>query len=90
MANGTDSESTAPGVTNRHAQRVIRAGVLRADTPHTMRSGDAPQTAYLLECEQCQHRYAANESDVAQHRCPKCQSGKSGIRVAPSELLRDR
>ena len=89
MANGTDSEATAAGVTNRHAQRVIRVGVERpAEAVRAMRS--EPETAYLLECEQCQHRYAANESDVAQHRCPKCQSGKSGLRVAPSELLRDR
>ena len=81
MANSSGSETTQPGFINRNAQRVIRATGL----PGT----DKLQTAYVLECEQCQHRYAANASDIFERRCPKCQTGKPGIPIAAAELLRD-
>ena len=73
MTNRPDPETTQPGFINRNAQRVIRDTGL----PGT----DHGQTAYVLECEQCQHRYAANGSDIFERRCPKCQSGKPGIRM---------
>jgi Zn finger protein HypA/HybF involved in hydrogenase expression len=50
---------------------------------------DHLQTAYVLECEQCQHRYAANGSDIWERRCPKCQSGQSGIAIDAGELKRE-
>ncbi|MEO8602883.1 MAG: hypothetical protein ABI629_09925 [bacterium] len=81
MVNGSDRGGTDPGCTNRHAQRVIRATA----APGT----DPLLSAYVLECEQCQHRYGANGADLTQRRCPKCQSGKPGTPMAPNELLRD-
>jgi Zn finger protein HypA/HybF involved in hydrogenase expression len=74
MANDPNQATTQPGYVNRNAQRVIRATQL----PGT----DKVQTAYVLECEQCQHRYAANESDIFERRCPRCQTGKPGIPIA--------
>lgn len=81
MANAPDQETTQPGFINRNAQRVIRETGL----PGT----DHLQTAYVLECQQCQHRYAVKGSDIFQRRCPKCQSGASGIPIDARELLRD-
>jgi hypothetical protein len=46
------------------------------------------ETAYVLECEQCQHRYAVNGSDIFEQRCRRCQSGKPGIPIAAAELLK--
>lgn len=80
MAN-PPKEATEPGYVNRNAQRVIRDTGL----PGT----DRLQTAYVLECGQCQHRYAGNGSDNWERRCPKCQSGKPGIPIAPAELARE-
>jgi len=73
--------TTEPGYINRNAQRVIRNTGLKGT--------DDLQTAYVLECEQCQHRYAANGSDNWERRCPKCQSGKAGIPIDAAELARD-
>jgi PHP family Zn ribbon phosphoesterase len=81
MTNRPSQTTTQPGFINRNAQRVIRDTGL----PGT----DPGQTAYVLECEQCQHRYAANGSDIFERRCPKCQSGKSGIAIAAAELLKN-
>lgn len=81
MSNRPDQGTTEPGFLNRNAQRVIRATGL----PGT----DHLQMAYVLACEQCQHRYAANGSDIHSRRCPRCQSGKPGIRIAADELLKD-
>ena len=81
MQNHSSQETTEPGFTNRNAQRVIRATGL----PGT----DHLQTAYVLECGQCQHRYAANGSDIFERRCPKCQSGKPGIAIGAVELRKD-
>jgi PHP family Zn ribbon phosphoesterase len=81
MANRPSQGTTQPGFINRNAQRVIRATGL----PGT----DNLQTAYVLECEQCQHRYAANGSDIFERRCPKCQTAKPGIPIAADELLKD-
>lgn len=81
MVNHRSDETRQPGYTNRHAQNVVR------DTG--LRGTEQGQTAYVLECEQCQHRYATNASDVIDHRCPKCQSGKTGIAIDARELARD-
>jgi hypothetical protein len=81
MANRPGQETTQPGFINRNAQRVIRA----TGPPGT----DNLQTAYVLECQQCQHRYAATGSDIFERRCPKCQTGKSGIPIDAAELLKD-
>ena len=81
MSDRPSPGTTQPGFLNRNAQRVIRDTGL----PGT----DQLQTAYVLECEQCQHRYATNGSDILARRCPKCQSGKPGIRIAADELLKD-
>ena len=81
MTNHPSQETTQSGFINRNAQRVIRDTGL----PGT----DHGQTAYVLECEQCQHRYAVNGSDIFERRCPKCQSGKPGIPIAARELLRN-
>ncbi len=82
MSGGAEQETIEPGHTNRHAQRVIRI---------TGTAGPDPlQTVYVLECEQCQHRYAAKGADFRQRRCPKCQSGKTGLPIDPSELQRDQ
>jgi len=81
MPNDSETGVIAPGDTNRHAQRVIRA----SGAPAT----DPLQTVYVLECEQCQHRYAAKGADISQRRCPKCQSGKSSLPMDPNELRRD-
>jgi hypothetical protein len=81
MVHHPDHETTQPGFTNRNAQRVIRKTAL----PGT----DDLQTAYVLECGQCQHRYAANGSDIIERRCPKCQSGQPSIHIAANELLKD-
>jgi len=79
MTNRPDQETTRPGFINRNAQRVIR---------DTGAPGTEPsQTAYILECEQCQHRYAANGSDIFERRCPKCQSGKPGMRMDANEQV---
>jgi Zn finger protein HypA/HybF involved in hydrogenase expression len=78
----TNSQGTnQPGSVNRNAQRVIRDTGL----PGT----EQGQTAFALECEQCQHRYATNGSDIFERRCPKCQSGKSGIPIDAGELRRN-
>lgn len=82
MSESPHPETTEPGYTNRNAQRVVRATRL----PGT----DYLQAAYVLECEQCQYRYAANRSDIFERRCPKCQSGKPGISLDADELRRDR
>jgi hypothetical protein len=82
MSESPHPETTEPGYTNRNAQRVVRATRL-AGTDHQ-------QAAYVLECEQCQYRYAANGSDIFERRCPKCQSGKPGISLDADELRRDR
>ena len=81
MSNHPSQGTTQPGFINRNAQRVIRATGLPA--------ADKLQTAYVLECQQCQHRYAANGSDIFERRCPKCQSGKPGIHIDAGELLKD-
>lgn len=81
MTNRPGQGTTQPGSINRNAQRVIRDTGLPGTEPG--------QTAYVLECEQCQHRYATNGSDIFERRCPKCQSGKSSIPIAAGELLRD-
>ena len=81
MSSRSDQVTTEPGFVNRNAQRVIRATGL----PGT----DHLQTAYVLECEQCQHRYAANGSDIFERRCPKCQTGKPGIPINAAQLLKD-
>ena len=80
MANRSTQETTQSGFINRNAQRVIRATGL----PGT----DHLQTAYVLECGQCQHRYAANGSDIFERRCPKCQSGQPSIHIDANELLK--
>ena len=41
---------------------------------------DHLQFAYRLECLNCGFIYGANGSDVAERKCPACQSGKQGIR----------
>lgn len=81
MANPPSQETTRPGFTNRNAQRVIRAAGLPGP--------DALRTVYVLECEQCQHRYAVNGSDIFERRCPRCQTGKTGLPIAAHELLKD-
>jgi hypothetical protein len=81
MSSGPREGTTQPGFLNRNAQRVVRDTGL----PGT----DPLQTAFVLACEQCQHRYAANGSDIFERRCPKCQSGKPGIRIPADELLKD-
>ena len=58
MANGSERETIESGYTNRHAQRVVRATGLAGP--------DHLQTVYVLECEQCQHRYAAKGADLSQ------------------------
>jgi hypothetical protein len=72
---------TQPGFVNRNVQRVIR--------PTGLPGPDGAQTTYVLECGQCQHRYAANGSDIFERRCPKCQSGQPSIHIAAHELLKD-
>jgi PHP family Zn ribbon phosphoesterase len=81
MSDRPSQGTTQPGFLNRNAQRVIRDTGL----PGT----DPSQTAYVLACEQCQHRYAVDGSDIVGRRCPRCQSGKSGIRIPADELLKD-
>ena len=81
MSNRPSQETTQPGFINRHAQRLIRDTGL-PDTDHL-------QAVYVLECQQCQHRYAAKGSDIPERRCPKCQTGKAGIPINPGELLKD-
>jgi len=80
MTNRPSQGTTQPGFLNRNAQRVIRDTGL----PGTVQG----QNAYVLECEQCQHRYALNGSDIFEHRCQRCQSGKPGIPIAAGELLK--
>jgi hypothetical protein len=81
MVNRPNQGTTQPGFTNRNAQQVIRnTGLLGTD--HL-------QTVYVLECGQCQHRYAANGSEIFERRCPKCQSGKPSIHIAANEVLKD-
>ena len=81
MSNRPNQGTIEPGYTNRNAQRVIRAAGLPG-TEHL-------RTAYVLECEQCQHRYAANESDIFERRCPNCQTGKPGLPIDADQLLKD-
>jgi hypothetical protein len=81
MENRPKEGTTQPGFVNRNVQRVIRATGL----PGT----DDLQTAYVLECGQCQHRYAANGSDIFERRCPRCQSGQPSLHIDPHELLKD-
>jgi len=81
MMNHPDHETTQPGFTNRNAQRVIRKTALPRP--------DDLETAYVLECGQCQHRYAANGSDIFERRCPKCQSGQPSLHIDAKELLKD-
>jgi hypothetical protein len=40
---------------------------------------DHLQRAYRVECGLCGHVYGANGSDMHERRCPKCQSGVTGI-----------
>jgi hypothetical protein len=81
MANHSSQGTTQPGFTNRNVQRVIRATGLAG--------ADRLQTAYVLECGQCQHRYAAKESDIFERRCPKCQSGQPSLHIDANELRKD-
>lgn len=78
MATPPNEGTTHAGFVNRNAQRVLR--------PTGQPGTDHLQTKYVLECEQCQHRYAANGSDIFERRCPKCQSGKPGLPIDAAEL----
>jgi len=78
MSNESHPGTTEPGYVNRNAQRVIRA----TGIPGT----DQSKTSYVLECEQCQHRYAANGADIFERRCPKCQTGKPGLPIDAAKL----
>ena len=67
----TSAATTEVGYTNRNDQTVIR----RTDIP----GNDHNQRVYVLECNQCYHRYGANGSDIWQRRCPNCGGGKPGL-----------
>lgn len=35
--------------------------------------------AYKMVCQDCDHVYGANGTDVFQRKCPRCQDGRPGI-----------
>lgn len=37
---------------------------------------DYYQKLYYMECMKCGHLYKANDSDIWQRKCPKCQGGR--------------
>jgi hypothetical protein len=66
MGKGT----TEPGYRNRNGQVVVRKTALPGN--------DYNQITYVLRCEQCEHEYGANGSDIFQRRCPAHDGGASG------------
>lgn len=67
---------------NRHGQEVVE----KFDT-----TGNHPfAKLWLMRCSHCRHDYGANSCDAHERRCPKCQSGRSGLALpvavaAPAE-----
>lgn len=64
-------DTTRIGYVNRNDQVVIR----NTGLPGT----DHGQTIYQLACNNCDHNYGANGSDIFERKCPKCQTGKPGL-----------
>lgn len=69
MSKGT----TEVGYRNRNGQIVLR----KTDLP----GNDHMQMTYVLRCEQCQHQYGANGSDIFQRRCPAHDGGAEGLPI---------
>lgn len=59
--------TTDVGYLNRNNQRNM--GRTKAD------GTDHMQYLYTMRCENCDHEYFANGSDIFQKKCPKCQGG---------------
>jgi hypothetical protein len=64
--------TTDIGFNNRNRQKVIRRT--------SFLGADHCQYVYALLCSDCGHNYGANGSDIFQRKCPRCQSGKPGLR----------
>ena len=64
--------SLTPGKENRNKQIVVRATGL----PGTYHG----QSVYEMRCASCDTHYGANGSDAWQRKCPRCQSGRPGLR----------
>ena len=70
MTKGT----TDIGYRNRNSQVVVR----KTDLP----GNDHNQMTYVLRCEQCEHEYGSNGSDIFQRRCPAHDGGAGGLPTA--------
>jgi Zn finger protein HypA/HybF involved in hydrogenase expression len=67
----TSKGTTVPGYRNKNGQLTVRATGLQG-TDHL-------QKIYVLRCENCNHEYGANGSDIFQRRCPQCGNGRPGL-----------
>jgi putative restriction endonuclease len=65
-----------PGESNPKGQQLLRKTDVRG-TDHNAR-------VWILTCQQCSNVYGANSTDAWERKCPKCQDGKTGLRV-PTE-----
>jgi len=63
--------SASIGYVNRNGQVVVRNTML----PGT----DKNQYVYQLACSQCGFVCGANDSDIRERKCPKCQGGEPGL-----------
>ncbi len=63
--------TTTIGYVNRNNQKVVA----RTDQSGT----DHNQRIYVLECQDCGHRYGANGSDIHIRRCPQHDIGRPGL-----------
>jgi len=70
MTKGT----TDIGYRNRNSQTVVRKTDLAGN--------DHNQVTYVLRCEQCEHEYGSNGSDIFQRRCPAHDGGAYGLPTA--------